>query len=401
MPGLNIALYSNSIVMGGMESHIHTLAAGLQHRTWQDGAVKVFVILPEAREIDLLDQSLAQAGIRTHRLTLIGDQPGNVRLQKISQLVRLLKEEKADVFHQHRTGPFHGKWAILAARLAGTPVALATEHSAPDQPVGLSKRLVNRLADRLLDRLIVVSDENRKRQVQIAGRQDDLLTVVHNGIDLQRFEQVEPRMRKSLRQSLELPEAAYVLGFVGRLHPVKGAVDFLQALVVLAPRYPDVYGVVVGEGPQDDDLRQKAKVEGIESRVRFMGFRNDVPQILQALDVFILPSLDEPFGLVVAEAGAAGLPVVATRVGGVPEIIKDGITGILIPPHSPDEIVCAVEELIQRPDLARSLADAGRKRAEESFSQEVMVEKTLAVYREAIARRNLRISRVFREGVSA
>ena len=398
MPGLNVALFSNSIVMGGMESHVLTLAHGLQGQPWPGGEVRVFVILPEAAELDPLDQSLHQAGVRTFRLTLIGGQPGAERLQKMRRLAAILKDEKVEVFHQHRTGPFHGKWAVLAARLAGTPVAIATEHNAPDQQSRQGQRLLNGAADRLLDRLIVVSEENRQRQLRLAGRSERLLTVVHNGIDLQRFQGADPQAGSRLRRALDLPQAAQVIGFVGRLHPVKGAADFLQALAALEVRHPDLYGLVVGSGEQRDELRRQAQALGVAQRVRFTGFRSDIPELLRAMDIFILPSHDEPFGLVVAEAMAAGLPVVATRVGGVPEIIEHEQTGLLVSPRCPDEIASAVDGLLQAPEQAARLAEAGRQHAGQCFSREVMVEKTLAVYLEACARRSRTGVKDYREG---
>ena len=388
---MKIVFFSNSITMGGMESHLLNLACEF---TRQDDCQVMQVILPTAAALNPLEEALTANGIQTVRLTLNGYQSLAERLHSFFRLVRLLKDSRADIFHQQRTGPFHGKWAALAARAAGVPVVIATEHNAPLTPLshgsgwsGSAKQWINRAADGLLDRLIVVSQENFQRQVALGHRKAHFMKLVYNGIDLARFtHRASPEKTAALRQSLGIPAATRLVGFTGRLHPDKGVGDFLDMLAMLDS---SVCGLVVGDGPLADALHQQADDLGLSRRIIFTGYRTDVDAMLSLRDVVVLPSRVEPFGLVVVEALASGHPVVATRVGGVPEIITDGQSGLLVTPGDTAGLAAGVQRILDDPALAAHLCTAGQTAAAK-FSLKAMAVHTLQVYAEAAGRRSFR-----------
>ena len=200
------------------------------------------------------------------------------------------------------------------------------------------------------------------------------VTTVHNGIDPGPFEAAPPA-------ELGLPEGAVAVGYVGRLHPEKGVGELCRAWAGLAGARPELHLVVVGEGSYEAEMR---RILGDAPRVRWLGYREEVAPVLAALDLFVLPSWQESFGLAAVEAMAAGLPVVASRTGGLEEVVVDGGTGVLVPPRDPEALAAAVVELAADPERRRRLGRAGRERVRERFTVERMVDGYEAVLERAV-----------------
>jgi len=223
---------------------------------------------------------------------------------------------------------------------------------------GVLRGSLRKAADRLTAARIAsmagVSDDVRKRDRRRFGLEEPRLHTLYNGIDVRRF---RPRPRPA-RKSIEIASVAHLV-------PLKGIDVLLRALALV--RRGDVGLTVVGDGPEYERLSALARSLGVGSRVRFLGLRDDTHVLLAAADLFCHPTLAEAFGLVIAEAMASGLPVVASRVGGIPEVVSEGETGLLVPPGDAGALAGAIDRLVDSPRLRRRLGAAARKRAVERF----------------------------------
>src|SRR5207247_1768501 len=248
------------------------------------------------------------------------------------RLVRYVARERIDIVHTHMdVADFYG---ALAGRLGGARCVVATKH-APDEfrPRRTWKRypflLLERLSYQMDDAVIVVSEGLRFFFETVERLPRRKMIVIGHGVDAT----ARPATREEARRSLGLPQQGPLIGAVGRLSPEKGQNVLLQALPSVLAAFPQAACVLAGEGPARAALEAEARRLGIGDRVVFLGLRRDVPMVLAALDLFVQPSIYEGFGLSLLEAMAAGLPVVASRVGGIPELIEDGRTGLLVPPQ--------------------------------------------------------------------
>jgi glycosyltransferase involved in cell wall biosynthesis len=211
------------------------------------------------------------------------------------------------------------------------------------------------------------------------GRSD----VLHDGVEPQPVWSDEQRV--CCRRELGLPDRATIVAITGQIAEVKGIWDFVEAARILAPRSPDPLFVVVG-----DDLKEQGRVRhkmeervaalGLQDRFRFLGFRRDVPRIVQAFDMIAVPSHVEPLGNATLEAMAAGRPVVGSKVGGIPEMVDDGNTGLLVPPSDPETLARALESLVHQPERRDAMAAAARRRARDVFSIEAHGRRLQAQY---------------------
>jgi glycosyltransferase involved in cell wall biosynthesis len=242
---------------------------------------------------------------------------------------------------------------------------------------------LRRAVERIHPEVIAISDAVAD---QFEGMPCDV-HVVPNGIPIEAFE--PGPAPEGLREELGLPEGVPVACVVGRLTPWKGHQTLLRAWSGVIERVPDAHLLVVGEvafweDSYADELRSLAEELEITDRVAWAGFRDDVPDILRLVDLLVLASTDEPFGRVVIEGMAAGLPVVATDSGGVPEIVVEGETGLLVPPEQPEPMADAIAQVLAEPDLARRMGAAGRARAVERFDVRRVARQVGDIYREIL-----------------
>lgn len=253
---------------------------------------------------------------------------------------------------------------------------------------GAHRRLAALLSNHLVERVIANSEATALALVE-AGVRADRVRVVHNGIDPSPFDAVTEAEVEDLGRELGL-EGVPVVGAFGRLTPWKGQHVLLEALTHL----PGVHALVVGDASPEDEnyaqaLRRQSKDSGLADRVRFLGFRRDVPQLMRISDVVVHTSVaPEPFGRVLVEGMLAGSPVVATRGGGVLEIIDDGINGVLVPPGDARALAEELRNLLMDPDRARALSSAGHATALERFSLQAMLDSISQQLRQAVERRH-------------
>jgi glycosyltransferase involved in cell wall biosynthesis len=201
----------------------------------------------------------------------------------------------------------------------------------------------------------------------------DKLVLIYNGVELPEKPLTSPQ---EARVALNLPPDGLVIGTVSRLDPVKGVAFLVHAF----SKVDRAHLVVIGDGPERAALESLAGGLGVAGRVHWVGHRRNVPHLLPAFDLFVQPSLHEGLPNTILEAMAAGLPVVATAVGGTPEVVVDGVTGLLVPPRDPDALAQAIVRLLYTPDLRCRMGQAGRERVAQYFTVERMVEQTERLY---------------------
>ncbi|MHB8764569.1 MAG: glycosyltransferase [Deferrisomatales bacterium] len=321
-----------------------------------------------------LSRSGASAALLPPGTTVVElHKPAGNSLRFVWKLSRALKELRPAVVH---TRNWSGLDGIVAARLAGLKSLVHGEHGwGMDDPEGRNPRRV--LARRYMAGWVREYTCVSKAMEEWLGetiRVGRPVTQVYNGIDTRRYAPAPDR--RVLRRSLGLPEDALIAGVVGRLDPIKDHGTLFRAFDGVRRRFPGARLLVVGDGPEMGRLRGEAG-DGID----FLGDRADVAALLPALDLFVLPSLNEGISNTILEAMATGLPVIATRVGGNPELVVDGVTGTLVPPSSAAEVEVAMLRYAGDTELRRAHGEAGRQRAVAGFGIPAMVEGYEQVYR--------------------
>ena len=245
------------------------------------------------------------------------------------KFARYLKNKSVDVVHTY--GFYTNVFAIAAARLAGVPAVIASIRDTGEHLTS-AQRQVQKLFCMLADRVVVNADAVRT-QLIADGYDPGKLSVIHNGVHLQRYSQ--PWKGLKLHHEFGFPNASPIIAVIARLNELKGVDHFIGAAALLAAQFDNVRFLIVGDGASRPALELHARRCGIADRVAFAGFRMDVPRILSETTVSVLPTLSEGLSNTLLESMAAGVPVVATRVGGNPEIVRHGETGFLVPPRDP------------------------------------------------------------------
>jgi sugar transferase (PEP-CTERM/EpsH1 system associated) len=298
------------------------------------------------------------------------------------RLAHLLRHDKVALVHAHQYTPF---FYTLAARLLGRrrPI-LFTEHGRhfPDYP-RRKRMLVNRLLLRHRDRVVGVGGAVREALIQNEGIPRCRVEVIYNGIDLSPF-RTSTHDREAVRRELGVGPHDLVLLQVARLDYLKDHATAVRALEKIVQQRPNARLVLVGEGPEESKIRDEVQRRGLTGAVHFLGLRTDVAQLLGGADLFLLTSISEGIPLTVIEAMAAGLSVVATRVGGVGEVIVEGETGLLAPAEDDGELARLVLRLAQDPAFRAHLGENGRARAKAIFSEEHMHAGYVRLYEEML-----------------
>lgn len=300
--------------------------------------------------------------------------------REAERLAEILHRHPVDLLHTCETGC---EESAVAARLAGVPAVLGTFHVLPSVDVEQRQqrwihRRLERRAVRALDVGIAVSQAGNAAWAERTGL--PRLVTIHNGINPNQFRR--RRDAFAARAELAIPvDGSIVVGAVGRLAAVKGHASLIEAAARLRGLGLGVRVVLAGSGPMLTELQSLADQLGIESFVHFVGHRSDVPAVLEAFDVFAHPSLSEALPYAVMEAMSMGLPVVASDVGGIPEIVARDQTGFLVPPGDIDGLASGLRALIESPELRVRMGCAGRQRILDCFDEQRMTDRTIALYR--------------------
>ena len=398
-PPVRVVHIITRLILGGAQENTLYTAIG-QH---QDPRFDVTLLcgIDEAGEGNMFNEA-ARAGVRTVVLpSLLREIRPLTDLKAIFDVYRFLRDGNYAIVHTHSSKA--GIVGRIAARLAGVPVVVHTLHGLAFHEYEAAWKnsmyiALERLCAPLSHRLISVSDRvSEAALAQGVGRRSQHLTVF-SGIDLDVFLNVRERLTVAeAKTRVGIPAGAPVVGKVARLFPLKGHEQFLAAAVEIAAAVPDAYFLLVGDGPLREALRADAERLGLGTRLVMVGRvpPETVPEYLQAMDVVVHTSLREGIARVLPQAGAVGKPVVTFDLDGAPEVVRDGVSGYLIPPIDTHALAGRVAELLRDPARCAVLGDAGRAFAAAHFSIERMVERISTLYLELLP------ASAFRAGVAA
>jgi sugar transferase (PEP-CTERM/EpsH1 system associated) len=321
------------------------------------------------------------AELTTAQYTIV---PRQNRLSMLAplQASRLLRRLSPDIVHLHSGVWFKGAYA---SRLAGARRVIFTDHGRP-HPDPLTHRLLDGLGARMSDRVVAVSAPLAEYLATRLRVPRAKLRVIPNGILLP--PSVAAEELAAVRRQLRIPAGAQVVGTVGRLDPVKAYDRLILAFAELhraaAPPAGPMVLLLVGDGPERPRLEQLAQAAGVADAVRFLGWRKDVHRLLGLMDAFVLPSESEGTSLSLLEAMAAGVPVIATAVGGTPDVLGDSGAGLLVPPGDLPALVGALKGLLRDPERRKSLGSKGRARVEQHYSFGAMARAYDELYHELL-----------------
>jgi len=356
-----------SFQIGGTERQVVNVVLGLDHSRFDVHLACIHRRGELLREVESLE--IPQPEFPIHSLYWPG-----TWLQAL-RLARYIRKHRVQVVHSY--GLYPNLFLVPAAKLAGAPVIIASIRDRGDI-LTPAQRWFQKLTCRLADCVLVNARAIRDTLIAQGFRSDNI-SVIRNGIVPAKYSR-EPQSSR-IRRELRVPPDAPLIVVLSRLNPMKGLEYFLDAARMVAPRFPEARFLVVGDGRSKSELAERAAQSGLKERVLFTGFRTDAPDLLAEATLSVLPSLSEGLSNTVLESMASGVPVIATDVGGNPELIDDGVSGLLVPPRNADALAAAMIRLLKNPVLAAMLSEAARRRIEQLFGMEASVHAVERLYR--------------------
>jgi glycosyltransferase involved in cell wall biosynthesis len=364
---MRIFILSTSMGMGGADQQILTLAQAMKARGHE---VRIVALAP----LGPMGLEAQRAGIPTESLDLhrnLGLVP------RFFRLVRMIRAWRPDVLHSHMV---HANLMARAARaLAPVPALISTIHSINDG--GPVRMAAYRLTGGLVDRFTIISQLAAQRDLALGAVPEERLQVVPNAVDTSRFRHL-PHARAAIRHELGAGDG-FVWLAVGRFEPAKDYPTMIAAFGRVSAERPHSQLVLVGKGSLKEEVQRLVRQRDLEGRVRLLGVRRDVPELLSGADGYVLSSAWEGMPVVLLEASAVELPVVATKVGGVPEVVEDGTTGLLVPPANPAalaEAMVRIESLA--PEARAEMGRRGRALVEEQYGTDRVMQMWERLYSE-------------------
>jgi glycosyltransferase involved in cell wall biosynthesis len=362
-----VVYYIDSNTFGGTEQALLHLLAGIDRQNWEPvvfhhAEPALAPLLKGARRLNINTQ-------------LVPRMQGFQTVSRLPRFTQQLREERPMIFHAHLNWLLSCKYGFLASVLAHVPIVIATMQQYMKPPWGRTVYLQHRLVEKFIDRYIAVSDAVAQQLRKTFHVPAYKIHVIHNSIPIDRF---NCTASQAFKAKLNLGSERQVVLTVARLDPQKGYSYLLEAI----QHVHDAIFVIAGDGPEKTALEVQADKLGIDDRVIFLGYRQDIPELLAGCDLFVLPSLYEGLPLSILEAMAAGKAVVATAVGGTPEAVLDGETGLLVPPSDPVALARAIREILSNPSLLRKMGATGRERVVREFSSATMVHRISHLYEE-------------------
>jgi sugar transferase (PEP-CTERM/EpsH1 system associated) len=369
------------LVIGGMENGLVNLINRMPPSEFRHGIVCIE------------DHSDFRNRLERDDVEVVALHRSKIGIWKLRQaLYKLFRDMRPSLVHSRNLS---GLDALLPARLAGVPYCVHGEHGRDvDDPVGdkWKFQVLRQLHSPLIDRYITVSADLKHYLVNKVGISATRVAQIYNGVDTERF---SPWRRQDNGKPYLPPDFchknSFVIGAVGRMQPVKDHLTLVRAFIRLVGMVPEgrrrLRLVIIGNGPLWQTCQDELRTAGLAEIAWLPGARNDVPELLRTMDLFVLPSLAEGLSNTVLEAMATGLPVLATRVGGNPELLEDGVTGQLVPPENPDALAQALLDYVDDPARLTRQGSAARTRVEANFSMDAMMRGYLGVYNEVLARR--------------
>lgn len=310
-------------------------------------------------------------------------------------LWRLFSIGKFDIVHTHTAKA--GALGRIAAKLAGTGVVVHTPHGHNLYgyfDAGMTGKVVaaEKFLSRRTDMIIALTELEKSDYLKTGIAPEGKIEVIYQGLELDKY----TRDRKdiaALKRSFNIDMDDNVVGMIGRLETVKGPEFFVDMASHLSEKHPRTKFIITGEGSLRGELEERARRSGLSGSVIFTGWRDDIPEILSILDILVMPSLNEAVGMSIIEAQAEGVPVVATRVGGIPEVVRDKVTGLLVAPSDSKALAEAVSALLSDNDRRAEMALMGKSWVRGKFTASQMVTKTSDLYADLFNRRKYGLSR--------
>lgn len=333
-----------------------------------DNNMEIIVACPGGGE---LERELKSRNIKVFALQ--GGE-SSTNLKHIRELRKIISREKVDIVHTHAS--FAGR---IAGKLSGCKVIM-TRHGLGSQDNGSIKRTLTKLLSNLFTDHIIAISRAVKISLIESGVPGNMITIIYNGINLSKFTDVVPTLRKELGLDLNIP----IIGIVARLVPEKGYEYAINAFYHVLKTYPEARLVIVGDGNLRESLKKMCIDLDIQGKVEFLGYRRQVESLISDFDVFVLPSISEGLGLALLEAMALGKPVIASEVGGIPEVVKNNSNGILVSPGNDKALAESIIKVLSNKTDSRIMGEKGQKTVLEKFSSNAMIEKTIQIYKKIL-----------------
>ena len=363
--------------VGGMRAHVLQLATGLRTLGFDSE-------LACPGDSPLVHDAL-EAGVQVHPVPIVGPLNPLRDLVAVMSLAEVIRERRPALIHAH------GSKAALIARIATvfslrTPTVVTVHNQVLYPGVSPTMRRIYITLERWLSRrtshIVTVSDALRRELLDGYGLPATLVTTVHNGLDLDPF--LAGGDRDASRKRYGVPDDAFLFGLAARFAPQKALDVLVEAAATVLAAEPRAWLIVAGDGPLLETVKTKARATAVRDRMVFPGFETDVPGLLAALDLYVSPAIAEGLGLATIEAMAAGLAVVGTDVGGTPEVVEDGVTGVLVTPGKAFPLAAAIARLLKDAAGRRRMGEAGRARSLAEFGETRMLERIACVYAEVL-----------------
>jgi len=307
----------------------------------------------------------------------------------LARLVQFMRRVRPDIVHTHA---FRADlWAGLAARMAGVPIVVSSIRNndwdcfRTEQPFPVARLAMagSKIAVSFADILIAVSEGVREHLVSVQKISPVKIRVIPNGVDLERLGRLRspPQM---IRGQLNLAPGTPLVGTLAVFKPRKGLSYLVEAARAVLSRYPYVHFLLAGDGPEREAVEKQIQRLGIARNMHLLGFRDDAIALVDALDIYVLPSLFEGFPRSVLEAMGLGKPVIVTDIGGSREAVRHGASGLIVPPRDPQGLAEAICRLLESPQLRKSMGEAGRQAVQECFNARINAASHQELYRELL-----------------
>jgi glycosyltransferase involved in cell wall biosynthesis len=370
----SLLFLTTGLAYGGAETQLVRLATRLKSRGWQ---VSVVSLMPPKAYVE----DLEAAGIPVFSLGIRRKLPDP---RPVLRLARIIRKWQPDVVHSHMV---HANLLARIVRpLAPFPILVCTAHNIDEG--GRLREVLYRLTDLFCDLTTQVSQAGLERYVHVGAVPRHKIRYIPNGVDTERF---KPNLEDRLKVRKELGVDGFVWLAVGRFDPQKDYPSMLQAFARVIHKHSNTMLLIAGDGPLRKTMENMTRDLGVEKYVKFLGIRQNIPQLMNAADAYVMSSSWEGMPMVLLEASATGLPIVATDVGGNREVVLDAITGFLVPPRNPEALAEAMLRMMDLPEeKRREMGKAARKHIEENFSLDRVVDMWEALYKELLEQKGRR-----------
>lgn len=356
---------NNSINYGGAERYVSVLANALVK-----GGFRVVVIACDGPITKYLDRKIIHEKIEPMKGISKQDQ---LKIAKVIE--KVCKKHDIDLIHCNSLADFRA--SSLIKNILDIPL-IFTAHLIAETP---ETPIIGAELGKMADKVIAISNFIRTHLIK-TGLFESKLSLTYHGIDVNKFKQRKPSSR--LKFSLGARGNERIIMNVARLYPIKGIDQLIRAVPIILEKGNSIKVVSVGGGFYKDEYASLAKTLGINNKIVFLGARDDVEKLLSAADIFCLSSRSESLSLAILEAMAEGKPVVATKVGGIPEVVIDNTTGLLVPAENPQALANAINKLLEDKDLAKRLGNNGKERVHKLFKLDRMVNETIFTYQSVL-----------------